>query len=168
MKSFATIILAAGQGTRMKSDTPKVLHKIMGKTILEHVHNASDLQNNLKICVVSKYNKEAIKKVMGTNVLLATQKNQNGTGDAVKSALPLLKKHKIKTVLIVPGDMPLLKNSTIKQLVRKHKRSKASLSMLTGIISQPKGYGRIVRDDKNNIQAIIEEKDLKKSEKTIT
>jgi len=167
MESFATIILAAGQGTRMKSATPKVLHKIMGKTILEHVNHSSSFKNNLKICVVSKNNKEAIKKIMGKDVLLATQINQHGTGDAVKSALPILTKQKIKTVLIMPGDMPLLKQSTIKELIKKHKKSKATISMLTGTITQPKGYGRIIRDNKNKIKAIIEEKDLKQSEKAI-
>jgi bifunctional UDP-N-acetylglucosamine pyrophosphorylase/glucosamine-1-phosphate N-acetyltransferase len=159
-KTLGTLILAAGQGKRMKSTLPKVLHKILNRPLLQWVLDATVLDKKNVFCVVSKDNREALQKTLPEPVVLCVQKNLRGTADAVKSALPALKKRKIETVLIAPGDMPLLRKETIEKLLRVHLQKKHQLTLLTGFLETPFGYGRIVRDARGAMQAIVEQKDL--------
>lgn len=164
---YAALILAAGKGKRMKSDIPKVLHKALGKTLLEHVISKVVMKNFKSFCVVSPLNHESIKKYLDSNTQICIQENQKGTADAVKSAMPYLKKNKIKSVLVIPGDMPLIKKETIKKLFKLHLTKNNKITLLTGELSNPKGYGRIIRDKSGKILSIIEEKDLKNDQKSI-
>ncbi|EKD28108.1 MAG: hypothetical protein ACD_79C00427G0002 [uncultured bacterium] len=167
MSSFATVILAAGKGKRMKSELPKVFHSVLGKTLIARVLDSTLFTKSLQICVISPSSKEMFLKKLPQNVLTCIQTEQKGTGDAVKSAIPLLIKNKIQSVLIIPGDMPLIKKETLKKLISTHKKEKNSVTILTGLMENPKGYGRIIRNEKNQITAIVEEKDLLHTQKEI-
>ncbi|MBL4581490.1 MAG: bifunctional UDP-N-acetylglucosamine diphosphorylase/glucosamine-1-phosphate N-acetyltransferase GlmU [Gammaproteobacteria bacterium] len=162
------VILAAGRGTRMNSNIPKVLHKIGGDTMLGHVLGAArKLESNL-IHIVVGYGAEQIKTQFGTDEELqwALQDKQLGTGHAVMQAMPKIDTTKSeKRVLILYGDVPLTNFSTLSKLVQQ--ASENTLCILTLITDKPKGLGRIVRDDAGEITAIVEEKDANEKQKKI-
>jgi bifunctional UDP-N-acetylglucosamine pyrophosphorylase / glucosamine-1-phosphate N-acetyltransferase len=154
------IVLAAGEGTRMKSETPKVLHFISGKTIIDHViSQVSKLSpGTLRVVVGAARDsvEEHIKQIAPT-VEFIFQAERNGTGHAVQVALADLK---IKgTVLICAGDTPLLRSETLAQFIDVHSESKNTVSVLTAQFPDPTGYGRILRNEADEILAIIEELD---------
>jgi len=150
------IILAAGQGTRMQSKLPKVLHPLAGKPMLGHVIDASRKIDAMAIHVVVGHGAEKVKAAYSDNDLQwALQEQQLGTGHAVAQALPAVKDNSI--VLIAYGDVPLIEPATLSALVAS--TSDAHLSLLTVHLDDPSGYGRIIRDEKNQITAIIEQKD---------
>ncbi len=169
--TLGTLILAAGQGKRMKSALPKVLHKVMGRSVLQWVLDAVVLSEKNVFCVVSKDTREAIEGYQAAdarkNIALCLQEIPRGTADAVKSALPALKKRNIKTVLIVPGDMPLLRKDTIQKLFQIHVQKRHQFTILTGIVENPSGYGRILRDAQGQLRAIVEQKDLQSGQEKI-
>ncbi|MDF2699650.1 MAG: UDP-N-acetylglucosamine diphosphorylase/glucosamine-phosphate N-acetyltransferase [Haloplasmataceae bacterium] len=160
------IILAAGKGTRMKSELYKVLHCVLGKPLIKHVVDNLDNANiNRKIVVVG-HGAEEVKKVLNDNVEFVLQSEQLGTGHAVMMAEPLLKNDDGITIVIC-GDTPLITTETINNLLTYHANNHADATILTAIIDNPSGYGRIVRDDHNEVLKIVEHKDTNNTERLI-
>lgn len=151
-----TIILAAGQGTRMRSAKPKVLHKIAGKALLEHVYDTSaQLENNTVNVVYGHGAEMVLQDLQHLNVNWIEQEQQLGTGHAVQQAVGHIDDQDV--VLILYGDVPLLKLETVEKLLGKV--SENTLGLLTVVLSDPKGYGRIVRNEEDRVIKIVEEKD---------
>ena len=157
------LILAAGKGTRMRSDLPKVLHKLAGKPLLGHVIDAAHELGATKICVVYGFGGDAVPQSMADDKLtFVLQAEQHGTGHAVQQALPQLADDSVTLVLY--GDVPLTRTATLRPLVDAARASK--LGLLTVTLPQPDGYGRIVRD-KGKVSRIVEHKDASPSERAI-
>lgn len=167
MESLVSVILAAGKGKRMKSAKLKVFHKVMGKTVLERAFDACHLKNSSVICVIPEGQQELFKKVLSQNTSFCVQKEQKGTGDAVKSALSLITEKKAREVLVLPGDMPLLTRASIQKLVSFHRKKKNDITVLTSLAHNPKQYGRILRNASKDVMAIVEDKDLTPDQKNI-
>ena len=161
----AVVILAAGQGKRMKSTLPKVLQPIAGKPMLAHVIKAARQLRPQKICVVYGHGGDQVRtSIAETDLAWAKQEPQLGTGHAVLQALPLLPVDGITLVLY--GDVPLIRAETLHALVAAAKTGK--LAWLTMEVSDPQGLGRILRDTVGNVRAIVEEKDATPVEKNIS
>ncbi len=162
------VILAAGQGKRMKSSLPKVLHTLAGKPMLGHVLDAVlALGNNIQPCVVVGHGGEHVSKFLDanySNVKTALQAEQKGTGHAVAQALPAISDS--GTTLILYGDVPLIQTETLERLVSLS--ADGALALLTQEMTNPTGYGRIVRGDDGAVTAIVEEKDATSAIKQIT
>jgi len=155
MKNIIAIILAAGRGTRMKSETPKILHKILGKTIIGYVLDSVKEAGVSEIIVVAGYGSELLKlEVRGAKVVI--QKSLLGSGDAVATAKKVLKNYS-GDILVVCGDTPLIRPETIKKLMEKHSSSGASATILTAELKDPSGYGRIARNADGKVSGIVEE-----------
>ncbi len=159
--SIKTIILAAGQGTRMRSSRPKVLHEIANKALLQHVYETSLALENNQIFIIYGHGGETVKQALShLNATWIEQKQQLGTGHAVQQAI-----HHVDdpdTVLILYGDVPLLKAQTVQTLLKKV--SLTSLALLTVNLDDPTGYGRIVRDKDHAVVKIVEQKDANEAE----
>lgn len=163
----AVIILAAGKGTRMKSEKAKVLHEIGGNSLLSYVLKASrELEADKTIVVVGHQSHTVKEAFPGKDVVFVEQKEQLGTGHAVMQAEKALKGFK-GNILILSGDVPLITLETLKGLMDVHSKSRATLTVLTSEPENPSGYGRIVKDSKGNIKKIVEEKDASAVEKKI-
>lgn len=163
----ACVVLAAGEGTRMKSPLPKVLHRICGKTMLGAVLDAAKDMRPEKIIVVAGRHLGPIRDAVGAEgILFALQEKPLGTGHAVNAALPLLKGFK-GDVVVMNGDMPLVKADTIRGLLKMHRRKRNDLSVLSFTAQNPDSYGRVVRDNKGGLLAIVEEKDADELQKKI-
>ncbi|BBL56487.1 bifunctional UDP-N-acetylglucosamine diphosphorylase/glucosamine-1-phosphate N-acetyltransferase GlmU [Methylomonas koyamae] len=159
--SIKTIILAAGQGTRMRSSRPKVLHEIADKALLQHVYETARSLDNNQIYIIYGHGGETVKQTLAAlDANWIEQKQQLGTGHAVQQAI-----HHVEdpdTVLILYGDVPLLKPKTLHALL--HKVSLTSLALLTVKLEDPTGYGRIVRDKDHAVVRIVEQKDANEIE----
>ena len=164
-KELRVIILAAGKGTRMNSDLPKVLHKLQGKTLIDYVIDESELLKPKEIILVVGYKKERVIKHTESRINLkyAIQEEQLGTGHAVLQTKELLKNKK-GHILILYGDVPNIKASTLLPIVDNHIINNRDLTLITAEIDDPTGYGRIIRDKKGNLLKIIEEKDCNNNE----
>ena len=164
---FCALILAAGKGTRMKSDLAKVLHVLNGKPLLHYSLAAAKEAGAEKIVVIIGHQADKIKEdFSASGCIFVEQKPQLGTGHAVLQAKDVLADYKGLTVILC-GDIPLLKASTIKSLVDNHLTAQAVVSVLTTIPPPPHAYGRIVKDDKGNVLKIVEHKDATEDEKKI-
>ena len=164
---FCTLILAAGKGTRMKSDLAKVLHVLNGKPLLYYSLVAAGDAGAEKIVAVIGHQADIIREEFANSgCIFVEQKPQLGTGHAVLQAKNLLGDYKGLTVILC-GDVPLLKPATIKSLIDNHQTAKAVVSVLTTIPPPPHAYGRIVKDDKGNVLKIVEHKDATEDEKKI-
>lgn len=162
MKKLNIVILAAGKGTRMHSNIPKVLHLLAGKPLLQHVINSAKLLNPVKIIVVYGYGGEAVPQAFThENITWVEQSEQLGTGHAVQQALPYLDDDAITLILL--GDVPLLSADSCKKLLEKTDE----LGLLTFIKPDPAGYGRIIRNNEGDVTAIIEHKDATNSQREI-
>jgi bifunctional UDP-N-acetylglucosamine pyrophosphorylase/glucosamine-1-phosphate N-acetyltransferase len=162
--NLTTIILAAGKGTRMRSELPKVLHKIAGKPLLRHVYDMSYTLENNRILIVYGHGAERVLDTLkDIDAGWFEQKQQLGTGHAVQQVIDQIKEGDI--TLILYGDVPLLKRSTVQQMLANV--SEKSLALLTVMLDKPKGYGRIVRSEHGSVTKIIEEKDATELEKQI-
>jgi bifunctional UDP-N-acetylglucosamine pyrophosphorylase/glucosamine-1-phosphate N-acetyltransferase len=150
------VLLAAGQGTRMKSNFPKVLHPVAGKPMIWHALEALKGSTTEKPVVVVGHGAEAVTKYLGDSAQTVLQEPQLGTGHAVMQAESLLK-GKTDLVIVCYADMPLLRGETIQKLVEQQKNNKGSISMLTVIADDPRGFGRIVRKADGSVQAIVED-----------
>lgn len=160
MPPLAIIILAAGKGTRMKSDLAKVLHPLAGFPMLGLVLNVARRLQPEKLLVVIGFQKELIREKFTTpDINFVDQDEQLGTGHAVLMATPKLKGFR-GPILILSGDVPLLKEETLRKLIKFHEENQHILSVLTTRLENPQGYGRILRNKEGQIQRIIEEKDL--------
>lgn len=165
MKPLSIVILAAGMGTRMRSNLPKPLHPIGGRPMLDHVINSARALNPQKLIVVYGHKGELLQEAFShhKDLIWAEQKTFNGTGDAMRYALPFCGKD--HNVLVLYGDTPLINPTTLKTLVAK--LEEAPLSWLTALSPTPFGYGRIIRDNQKKMVAIVEEKDATTEEKEI-
>ena len=164
IRDLSAIILAAGKGKRMKSKIPKILHEVCGKPMLSYI---LDLIGSLKIrdaVVVLGYKDSLIKSFLGSNIKTIRQEKLLGTADAVRSTRKSVHRNNI---LIIYADNPLIKRQTLDRLIKRHISSGASCTLLTAILDDPTGYGRIIRNEKNNISRIGEEKDISKTQKSI-
>ena len=162
------IVLAAGEGTRMKSQTPKVLHFISGKTIIDHVISQVIKLNPGELRVVVGAGREAVEshvKQIAPEAVSVFQAERNGTGHAVQLALADLKVN--GRVLICAGDTPLLRSETLSQFISAHVEAKNTVSVLTAEFPDPTGYGRILRNEAGEIVAIVEERDASDEIKAI-
>jgi len=162
------VILAAGMGKRMKSDKAKVLHEIFGKPMIMYVvETAKKIAGNDVILVIG-HQDDKVRKVVSedANVIFALQKDQLGTGHAVSCALPYLPDH-TQEVIILCGDVPLLTFETVMRLFKDHIMAKRDISLLAVKINNPKGYGRVLFDEKMNVSGIVEEADASAKQKSI-
>ena len=167
-RELRIIILAAGKGTRMNSDLPKVLHKLNGKALLDFVLDESKLLNPKETILVVGFKKEQVisHTKHRANLKYATQMEQLGTGHAVLQTGDLLK-NKEGHILILYGDVPNIKESTLRPIIDDHLINNRDLTLITAEIDDPTGYGRIIRDKNDNLLKIVEEKDCTDEERKI-
>ena len=165
-----SIILAAGKGTRMKSDTPKVLHTIFDKTLVGYV---IDAVNNTGLAdenfVIVGHQAERVEEYINKNydnAKCVLQSPQLGTGHAVSMALPYLKDFDGE-VIILCGDTPLITSETIKEFVEYHRENKSDLTVMSAIFENPTNYGRIIRNQDGSLNSIVEEKDATPEQKAV-
>jgi len=164
----AVIILAAGLGTRMKSNRAKVLHEILGVPMVMYVVETAQKIVGDDIIVVIGNQAEKVRKVVSesNDVLYAMQKEQRGTGHAVMCALPEMPEH-IEQVIILCGDVPLLTAETLIRFLAHHMENKRDLTLLAVDVDNPTGYGRILTDGKSNVTGIVEEADATPAQREI-
>jgi bifunctional UDP-N-acetylglucosamine pyrophosphorylase/glucosamine-1-phosphate N-acetyltransferase len=166
LKDFKCLILAAGEGTRMKSSIPKVLQPICGKPMIGYILKVvKNLGINEVIVVVGHKNRQ-VRDFLGKSAKIIQQKRLLGTAHAVNETKKLLSNYK-GNLLILYGDTPLLTESTLDRLIRQHAKSRVVCTLLTTIVKNPTGYGRIVRDGAGRIKRIVEEKDASIYERVI-
>jgi bifunctional UDP-N-acetylglucosamine pyrophosphorylase / glucosamine-1-phosphate N-acetyltransferase len=155
---LAAVILAAGQGTRMKSNVPKVLHPIAGKPMVRYALDAARAMGADQTVLVVGHGAEQVRAAVGVDALFAEQAEQRGTGHAVLAARDLLR-GRADSVLVTYADMPLLRTETLQRLVDLHASSRASITMLTVLAQDSMGFGRIVRNKRRRMLGIVEEAD---------
>ncbi len=166
MKELQSIILAAGKGTRMKSDLAKVLHPVCGVPMLSYVLDAVQSAGSSKQYVVLGHQYDEVKVILPDHCIAVRQKELKGTADAVL---------KVKThladyggdVVVLCGDTPLLRSETLKMMIKRHRGSGAAATILTAVLSNSRGYGRIVRGTQGDPVAIREDQDASKDERKI-
>lgn len=160
--SCCAIILAGGEGKRMKSDKPKTLSCVLGKPMLRWVIDSVRSAGIEKICIVKGYKKECIDEYILQsgleNISTVYQAERLGTGHAVMMAKDFLKENK-GDVVILNGDAPFMDSDTIKESYNQHKKSNSSVTVISAKVDDPTGYGRIVRDTNGDLKAITEQKD---------
>lgn len=167
MENYYAIVLAAGQGTRMKSKLYKVLHPVCGKPMVEHVVEQVRALNFGEIVTVVGHGAETVETHLAGKSLFVKQEEQLGTAHAVMQAGPLLE-GKAGITLVLCGDTPLLTSETLAELVTYHKDKKAMATILTAEAQNPTGYGRIVRNDLGIVEKIVEQKDATEKIQAIT
>ncbi|PID55259.1 glycosyl transferase family 2, partial [candidate division KSB3 bacterium] len=169
--ALSIVILAAGKGTRMKSDKAKVLHPVFYQPMAAHVITAAQSLAPLQSIAVIGHQADAVQQALTSALApfhcdFAIQKEQRGTADAVSATESHLAKE-AQTVLILCGDTPLIRPETLQQLYSAHQKSGSKITLLTTTVANPFGYGRIICDKENNITAIVEEKDASPEQKEI-
>ncbi len=158
----AVIILAAGEGTRMKSATPKVLHPIAGRTLLGHAVHAARQAGPEHVCVVVRHQRDLVAahvEQIDPQALIADQDDVKGTGRACECGLDVLPEGLNGTVVVTMGDVPLLTAQTLGALTEQHEASESAVTVMTAELENPASYGRIVRDEEGEVMAIMEFKD---------
>ena len=165
-EDIIALVLAAGKGTRMKSDKSKLVHKIYGKELVKRVVETAQKSGVDEVVTVVGYKKEQVQLVLGESVKYAYQEEMLGTGHAVLQAEEYLK-DKHGKVVVLNGDVPILRPETVRNLIKKSIDNKEYATVLTAIYSNPTGYGRIIRDVGGNIKGIVEEKDATEDQKNI-
>lgn len=155
-RSFAAVILAAGEGKRMRSKLAKVLHPLAGKPMVEYAVSAAEAAGMHRPVVVVGHQGDQVRAQLGDRAQFVEQPVPRGTGDAVRCAAPLLR-GQTEHVLVFYADMPLLKAETFSRLVDRHRAGSALITMLTVIAEDPMGFGRIVRDENGRAVRIVEQ-----------
>jgi bifunctional UDP-N-acetylglucosamine pyrophosphorylase/glucosamine-1-phosphate N-acetyltransferase len=166
----AVVVLAAGEGTRMKSDTPKVLHQMCGRSMLGHVVAASRALDPEHLIVVVGHGRDRVAAHLAEvdpDVRVVVQEEQNGTGHAVRIVLEAVGELS-GTVLVNCGDTPLLTAETLAGLIEAHTHAGNAVTALTADLPDPTGYGRIIRDGDGRVSAIVEQKDATPEQRAIT
>ena len=168
MSDPVAIVLAAGKGTRMKSDLPKVLHEVCGKSMVEHVFDAVRGAGVTRIVCVIGHEADLMRERLSGHgdVEFALQAEQNGTGHAVQMAADLLTDHD-GPVLVLAGDTPLLKSEALTGLLDELRTASATCGVGTAITETTQGLGRVVRSEDSSLEAIVEEKDATDEQKQI-
>lgn len=163
MSDLKAVILAAGKGTRMNSDLPKVVHTIEGKCLVDYVVEAAKGAGATDICLVVGYQSEVVKEsIVHKDVVFAMQEQQLGTGHAVKCARDFL--GDIGEILILFGDTPLITSSTLRQLAEYHRSAENAVTVLTAAVEDATGYGRIIRNMDGTFRKSVEHKDANEEE----
>jgi bifunctional UDP-N-acetylglucosamine pyrophosphorylase/glucosamine-1-phosphate N-acetyltransferase len=167
----AVVVLAAGEGTRMRSATPKVLHAVGGRTLLGHALHAARGLDPEHLVVVVRHGREAVAAHVGevdAGALVADQDDVPGTGRAVQCGLGVLDDDLAGTVVVTYGDVPLLTSQTLSELVEAHQRDGNAVTVMTAEVPDPTGYGRVLRDADGSVAAIVEQKDATPEQRGIT
>ena len=165
-QDIAAVILAAGKGTRMKSNKSKLVHKIYGKELVKRVVETAKKAEIEDVIAVVGYKKEQVQLVLGDSVNYAIQEEMLGTGHAVLQAEKYLK-DKHGKVVVLSGDVPIIRPETIKNLIQKSIKNKEYATLVTAIYNNPTGYGRIIRDEGGSVEKIVEEKDANEEQRKI-
>ncbi len=163
MTNKSAIILAAGKGTRMKSDSPKVLCEVLFKPMINWVINSCHDAGITKICAVTGYKSELVEKVLDSDIKIAIQEEQKGTGHAVMMAKDFLNQNIDGDVIVLCGDAPFMDSTTIENAYNLHKKENNAVTVITARLDNPTGYGRIVRS-RYGISKIVEQKDASTNE----
>ena len=168
MKTTAAVILAAGKGTRMKSDRPKVLAEVLFRPMIQYVIDACKRAGISDLCVVTGYRGDEVEAALAgqEGVCFARQQAQLGTGDAVRAALPFLEKHREDTVAILCGDTPCVDAGILTASLAEHRENGRDLTLLTAVLEDPANYGRILRSD-DRLCGIVEAKDCTHEQRAI-
>lgn len=166
MSSLVAVILAAGKGTRMRSKLPKVLHKVGGKAMLQHVIDASTAAGADDKVVIIGHGAELVEEMVAGQAKTALQAEQLGTGHAVLQTKEALKDF-VGTAMILCGDTPLLDGEELRKFYEAHQASGAAATVMTAIMDNPTGYGRIIRDSAGDVCAIVEQKDATEEQKAV-
>jgi bifunctional UDP-N-acetylglucosamine pyrophosphorylase/glucosamine-1-phosphate N-acetyltransferase len=163
---LAVIVLAAGKGTRLKSSLAKVLHKAGGRTLVEHiVRSCEPLKARETVVVVGHQAEEVTAVVEPLGAVTVLQQPQNGTGHAIQVAKRTL--GRAKFALVLPGDAPLVRTDTLKALIATHRNGNAAATILSAVVADPTGYGRVVRKSETAVSAIVEESQLTDEQREI-
>jgi bifunctional UDP-N-acetylglucosamine pyrophosphorylase / glucosamine-1-phosphate N-acetyltransferase len=163
---LAVVILAAGKGTRLKSSVAKVLHRAGGRSLVEHVVTACAPLKSRKIIAVIGHQAEQVSAIIEPReVESVVQQPQRGTGHAMQVARRAVGKAKI--ALVLPGDAPLIRTETLRSMIAAHRAANAAATILTAVVSNPSGYGRILRKSESSVQAIVEESQLTDEQRDI-
>lgn len=169
MKGNCTVILAAGEGTRMKSQKPKVLAEVLFRPmidwVIDTVKTCGLTDNN--ICVVTGFGKEYLDEHLPSGIVKAVQAERLGTGHAVMQAKEFISAHGHANVLVLNGDAPLMDSDTVSHALEYHKRSDSAVTVISANVENPTGYGRIVRDENGTFSGIVEERDASAEQKLI-
>ncbi len=164
---LAVVVLAAGQGKRLGGKSQKVVRKILGKPILLYLLNTIENLAPDRVIIIVGYKKEEVfEQLKDRNVQYAEQNIPRGTGDAVLQARKALRNYE-GDILILCGDIPFISQETLSSLVSAHKKNKNCGTILTAVIDNPTGYGRIKRNEGGNVQSIVEELNATESERAI-
>jgi UDP-N-acetylglucosamine diphosphorylase/glucosamine-1-phosphate N-acetyltransferase len=167
----AAVIMAAGKGTRMESDLPKVVHAVAGRPMVCHVVEACLEAGCDRVVAIVGYKQELVREALagfGGRVRFAVQAEQQGTGHAVRCAEGELSGLDAETpVLVLAGDGPLIRAETLRRLLDRHAETGASATLATSVIGDPAGYGRIVRDGSGRFAAIVEHKNASEAQREI-
>ena len=166
MTNIFAVVLAAGQGTRMKSKLYKVLHPVCGKPMVEHVIDHIGSLDVERIVTVVGHGAELVKEKLGDKSEYVLQAEQLGTAHAVQQAEPILGELE-GTTLVVCGDTPLIRPETMQALFAHHESHNAKATILTAVTENPTGYGRIIRDDAGQVAQIVEQKDASKEQQLV-
>ncbi len=163
MNKRKAVILAAGKGTRMESDLPKVIHTIDGKPMAEYVIEAVKEAGMEDICLIVGYKAEQVKEAITSKVSFCLQEEQLGTGHAVKCACDFIGTS--GEVCVLCGDTPLITGETLKKAMEYHENSKNQMTVISAIMEDPTGYGRIIRDEQGEFLKNVEHKDATEEER---
>jgi len=167
VSNFVTLIMAAGKGTRMKSDLPKVLHRLNGRPMVHYVIELAKRLNSQRTILIIGHKHELVEQACADmDVEFVIQSPQLGTGHAVQMTAPLLKDYP-GDALVLSGDVPLLREETLQSLINVHQTSRATATLLTAELEDPTGYGRIIRDKTGFVTKIVEHKDASPVELTV-
>lgn len=167
-RPLEAIVLAAGKGTRMGSDLPKVLHPVAGRAMVRWVMDACEAAGVRRTAVVVGHRADLVRHELGgcDRCVFVEQREQLGTGHAVRQA-EMLYRGVDADVLVLCGDGPLIQTQTLGKLLETHRRQRASATLATAVLDNPSGYGRIIRDAAGSFQRIVEEKEATESERAI-
>lgn len=163
--SFSLVVLAAGEGKRMKSEKSKVVFEVCGKEMVNHVIDAALQANVDKTCVIVGHKADMVKEAVGNKAEFALQAQQLGTGHAVMQAKDFIEE--TDNVIVLSGDTPLITDTTLKSFMDAHIESDNFCTVLTAVVDNPFGYGRIIRDNNGDVLKIVEQKDATEQEASV-
>jgi len=164
--NWAAVILAAGKGTRMKSSTPKVLHRLAGREMIHYVIDAAQQAQLKRIVLVVGHESQKVRELLGDSVEYAEQEEQLGTAHALLQARGKLE-GTVDNVLVLNGDIPLISGETLREMMHHHSATRASATIMTATGGSPEGLGRVIRDESGQVVGVIEEAEADSTQKEI-
>ena len=166
MGNIISVVMAAGKGTRMKTNKSKVVHKIYGRELVNRVIDTAEKVGSDEIICVVGHQKESVMDAIGNRAKFAIQEDLLGTGHALMQAVPYLEGKRGK-VLILYGDVPLIREETLRSLIKRSEDNSEYATIITAMYDNPTGYGRIIRDVDGRVVEIVEEKDATEEQRKI-